>query len=104
MGRDSREVLTRVAPPPAFTVRYGEGADHVADVWPGHAGQPLVLFIHGGFWRAVYDRGHTWSLCHALATEGYVVTSIEYARTAAGRSGWPATFDDVREAVRRVPP
>ena len=68
MTRDSRSVLTRPAPPPDVTVRYGDHPDHVADVRrpPGRPG-PLVIFLHGGFWRHEYDRGHTGPLASALA-------------------------------------
>ena len=58
---DPREVLTRPAPPPDFTVRYGDGPDHVADVRLPAGGSPVrppVVFLHGGFWMAGYDRAH----------------------------------------------
>ena len=34
---------------------------------------PLVLFLHGGFWRAAYDRSHTGPLAAALAAAGFAV-------------------------------
>ena len=57
------DVLTRPAPPPDLVIRYGAGPEHIADIRlprrrPGAiAGPaPLVIFLHGGFWRARYDR------------------------------------------------
>jgi acetyl esterase/lipase len=100
--RDPREVLTRPAPPPPALLRYGDGADQVADAWPGGDG-PCVLFLHGGFWRSAYDRAHARPLCHALRAEGFPVMSIEYVRTGAPGGGWPGTFDDVRRALRELP-
>lgn len=106
---DPREVLTRPAPPPDLTVRYGDHPDHVADVrLPAGVGAvPLVLFLHGGFWRAAYDRQHTGPLAAALADPGarpaVAVASIEFRRTGQPGGGWPGTFDDVASAVRTVP-
>jgi acetyl esterase/lipase len=104
-------VLTRPAPPPDFSVRYGAHRDHVADVrlpGPGPAVPPLVIFLHGGFWRYEYDRTHTGPLATALAAAGAVVVTAEYRRTGApdappGGSGWLDTFDDVADVVRLVP-
>ncbi|RIQ34967.1 alpha/beta hydrolase, partial [Jiangella rhizosphaerae] len=104
--RDPREVLTRAAPPPSLTVTYGELPDQVADVWlpAGKAGPmaPLVVVVHGGFWRAEYDRRHARPQCAGLAAAGYAVAAIEYRRAGAG-GGWPATFDDAATALDTVP-
>ncbi|PZF84132.1 alpha/beta hydrolase [Jiangella anatolica] len=121
--RDPREVLTRAAPPPRLTVAYGPLPDQVADVWlpagPGRGfdgarhefrggapdvspGVPLAVIVHGGFWRAEYDRRHTRPQCAGLAAAGYAVAAIEYRRIGAG-GGWPATFDDVALALDTVP-
>jgi acetyl esterase/lipase len=59
--------------------------------------------IHGGFWRAEYDRTHTGSLTAALAQAGYVVAIPEFRRTGQEGGGWPGTFDDVAAALDAVP-
>jgi acetyl esterase/lipase len=110
---EPRDVLTRPAPPPDLILRYGPGENHVADLRlpePGQAGQlaggrgvPLVLFLHGGFWRASYDRIHTGPLATALAAEGFAVCAPEYRRTGQPGGGWPGTFDDVAAAVDVLP-
>ena len=107
------DVLTRAAPPPDFVVSYGPGRDHVADVRlppvpsslpvPSAAPAPLVLFLHGGFWRAAYDRTHTGPLAAALAAAGFAVCTPEFRRTGHPDGGWPGTFDDVAAAVDRLP-
>lgn len=107
MARDPRSVLSRPAPPPDLTLRYGEHPEHVADVRLPRSGMPgapvaLVLFVHGGFWRQAYDRSHTGPLAAALAGLGFVVITPEYRRTG-GDGGWPATVDDVAAAVNRLP-
>ncbi|MEV0719309.1 prolyl oligopeptidase family serine peptidase [Asanoa sp. NPDC050611] len=103
---DPRDVLVLPPPAPDAVVRYGPHDDHVADVRlpvDGPVG-PLVVVIHGGFWRAEYDRSHTGHLAAALVAEGYPVAQIEYRRTGPGSpGGWPATFDDVLAGVDALP-
>jgi acetyl esterase/lipase len=112
------DVLTRASPPPDLVVSYGSGDDHVADVrlpstqpdlsaQPGPATRlrpaPLVLFLHGGFWRAAYNRAHTGPLAAALAAAGFAVCTPEFRRTGQPGGGWPGTFDDIAAAVDRLP-
>ena len=101
-----RDVLDRPAPPPDFTLRYGEHPDQLADVRlpvTEKAGAPLVIFIHGGFWRAAFDRTHVGPLASDLAERGYAVAAIEYRRVGQPGGGWPGTFSDVAAAVAAVP-
>jgi acetyl esterase/lipase len=107
-----QDVLSRPAPGPDETLRYGPGPDQVASVWwprPGAAGATgatgaagLVLFLHGGFWRAAWDRTHAGPLAVGLAEAGFTVCLPEYRRTGGG-GGWPATFDDIAAAVDTLP-
>ena len=108
MRRDPREVLTRRAPAADRVVAYGPGADRVVDLRlpptsaaagaSGNTGpRPLVVVIHGGFWRAAYDRTHAGSQAAALAAEGYVVAVPEYRRVGSPGGGWPGTFDDTAQ-------
>lgn len=101
---ERRDVLTRAAAAPDLTVRYGEHTDHVADVWlpAGGASRPLVLFLHGGYWRAAHDRSYAAPLAADLAARGWPVACPEYRRTGGG-GGWPATFLDVAAALDAVP-
>jgi pimeloyl-ACP methyl ester carboxylesterase len=99
-----RDVLSRPAPPPDLTLRYGEHPDQVADVrLPEVCDAPLVIFIHGGFWQAAYDRAHTGPLAADLAGRGYAVATIEYRRVGQPGGGWPGTFSDVAAAIAAVP-
>ncbi|MEV4621778.1 alpha/beta fold hydrolase [Asanoa sp. NPDC049573] len=102
---DPRDVLILPAPPPDAVVSYGPHADHVADVrLPLTGSAPLVVVIHGGFWRAEYDRSHTGHLAAALVAEGYPVAQLEYRRTGPGADGgWPTTFDDVVAGLAALP-
>lgn len=102
---DLREILTRPAPPPDLQLRYGYDPEHIVDIrLPRSPGpHPLIVVIHGGFWRVEYDRTHTAAQCAALAAQGYVAASIEYRRVGHGNIGWPATFDDVAAAIDALP-
>lgn len=104
VGTDPREILTRPPPTPDLTLSYGPGLDHVADVWlPRGDVAALVLFLHGGFWQAAFDRRHTATLAAALAREGFVACTPEYGRIGEPGGGWPGTFDDVALAFDTLP-
>ncbi|WCN81466.1 alpha/beta hydrolase family protein [Micromonospora sp. LH3U1] len=106
MPADPRAVLTRPAPEPDGTVAYGDHPDQVADLRrPAGTGpaRPLVVVLHGGFWRAEYDRRHTGPLAAALAACGYPVAQLEYRRTGQPGGGWPGTLTDVLTGVAELP-
>jgi acetyl esterase/lipase len=90
-----------------MTLRYGPADDQIADLrLPAKTDisqAPLILFLHGGFWRAEYDRTHTGSLTSALAAAGYIVCTPEFRRTGQDGGGWPGTFNDVALAVDTLP-
>lgn len=83
---------------------YGKHRDQVVDILalPDAVRRPLVVVIHGGFWREQYDRGHTAPQCASLATEGYVVAAIEYRRVGGG-GGWLTTFTDLAGCLDNLP-
>ncbi|RZU72358.1 prolyl oligopeptidase family protein [Micromonospora kangleipakensis] len=106
MSADPRAVLTRPAPPPDVTVAYGDHPEQVADLRrPAGDGpaRPLVVVVHGGFWRAEYDRSHTGPMAAALAALGHPVAQVEYRRTGQPDGGWPHTLTDVLAGVAALP-
>ncbi len=91
------------APLPDAVLRYDERPDAVVDVYlPEGEAHTLVTFVHGGFWRAAYDRTHVRPLASALARDGFVVTLPEYRRVGQG-GGWPTTCHDVEAALAATP-
>lgn len=91
---------------PDAVVRYADRAEAVIDLYvPSVPAHDTVVFVHGGFWKAAYDRRHARPLARALAEEGHLVALPEYRRVGDVRDGggWPVTGDDVRTAVRRLP-
>jgi len=97
--------------PPAPTVApgtgrvvesYGPGPQQIGEWWvpPGTAGGvdrlPTVLLVHGGFWRAGYDRSLEDALAADLAGRGYLCWVPDYRPSTAP---WPATLTDVAAAA-----
>ena len=114
---------------PDVTRAYGDHPDQVIDFYvprdPGPAAPaPLVVLLHGGAWRASYDRRHVTPLADFLARRGFAVANVEYRRGAApapepggvipAQAGpvapagpvagrWPDTLDDVAAALDALP-
>lgn len=62
--------------------------------------RPVVVLIHGGFWRQLYTKRLMRPMARAIAAHGWVAYNIEYRRVGRlGGGGWPATFDDVAAAL-----
>ena len=95
-------VWTRSARPPDLTLAYGDEADQVADIRYGARGSelPLVVLIHGGFWKPEYDRVHVAAMSNALAEAGWTTLTLEYRRV----SGEPdLTLHDMATAFEVLP-
>ncbi|MDH6131729.1 acetyl esterase/lipase [Kitasatospora sp. MAA4] len=88
---------------PPFHHAYGEHPDQVYDLWPAEdPDAPLVMLLHGGYWRDPYDRRHLSPLAAHLAENGFTAVLLEYRRTG-GAGGFPTTFDDIALAVDTIP-
>ena len=61
-------------------------------------GMPVVVLIHGGFWRARYGRDLMTPLAEDLAERGLGAWNVEYRRLDKD-GGWPATAHDVAAAI-----
>lgn len=87
------------APPPAADARipYGSLEHQFGDLRlpPGPGPHPVVVVIHGGFWRAKYDLEHIGHLCAELTRLGFATWSLEFRRVGHEGGGWPGTFEDV---------
>ncbi|MCS0638686.1 alpha/beta hydrolase [Streptomyces sp. LP05-1] len=128
-ARDAAEEASALSHPavdPDSTARYGDHPDQVIDFYAPRDGRdgdvPLVVVLHGGAWRARFDRWHITPFADYLARRGFAVANVEYRRggglpgpragsPATGEAGsggpvagrWPETFDDVAAALDALP-
>lgn len=65
----------------------------------GTGSHPLVILIHGGFWRIPYSYTLMTSLAEDLANRGIAAWNIEYRRIGDPGGGWPNTLLDVARAA-----
>ena len=64
-------------------VRYGAGTKETLDLFPAvqqnlHGGAPLLIYIHGGFWRALDKRDHSF-VAEPFVAAGISVILPNYA-------------------------
>lgn len=97
----SEDLLTLTPPSADERVRYGAAPSQFADLrLPSGAGpHPVVVCIHGGFWRARYDLVHLGHLCAALTARGYATWSVEYRRLGEEGGGYPGSCEDIVASV-----
>lgn len=88
---------------PDAVVRYGEHELAIIDLHlPRHPNGTLLVLVHGGFWKEVFDRTHTRDQARDLADRGYLVATPEYRRVRGG-GGWPTTGTDLEDALVALP-
>jgi acetyl esterase/lipase len=83
--------------------RYGDAPAQVCELHlPAGAPRAVAVLVHGGFWRARYDRSLEHAVAADLVGRGWAVWNVDYRGVGEGVStggGWPATFEDVATAV-----
>ena len=83
--------------PPAPAVAYGPHPEQVANLHlpAGDGGPwPVVVLVHGGFWRQRWDRTTATPLARDLAARGFAAWNLEYRRPV-----WPDTLLDVAAGI-----
>ncbi len=99
----SEDILSRQPPPADVRVTYGPDPNQFVDLrLPANKDKahPLLINIHGGFWRAKYSLEHAGHLCAAFTAQGFVTANVEYRRVGNKGGGWPGTFEDIRSAYK----
>ena len=100
----SDDILTLPPPPADARLAYGSDPNQFLDLrLPSSKNKsqalcPLIINIHGGFWRAKYNLDHAGHLCAALSAKGLATANLEYRRVGNEGGGWPGSFADVRAA------
>lgn len=84
-------------------VAYGDAALQRGGLWlpTGAASgppRPVVVLVHGGFWRPGYDRTLMDPLAATVVAAGWAAWNVDYRPTGDG-GGWPTTFTDVARGV-----
>jgi acetyl esterase len=82
-------------------VAYGEGPDHVLDVYRPRDGGPwpVVFYVHGGGFRILSKDTH-WLMALAYARRGFVVFNVNYR--LAPKHRYPCAVEDVHRAFAWV--
>ena len=98
-------ILERPPPPALKRIAYGGDAFQFGEIrLPKGTGPfPVVMNIHGGFWRSQYSLDHAGHLCAALGEAGIATWNIEYRRLGNPGGGGKGTFGDVRRAADYLP-
>lgn len=95
-----------MARPPAagFRFTYGTAPEQYGDlrVPTGNALHPVVVVVHGGWWRSAYNLEYAGHLAAALTNDGFATWNIEYRRVGSPNGGYPALLRDVSAAVSKL--
>jgi len=98
------DILTLAPPPADQRLAYGTDPNQFGDLrLPKEKEKgrfPIVMNIHGGYWRAKYDLLHAGHLCAALTGKGCATWNLEYRRVGNPGGGWPGTFEDIANGYR----
>jgi acetyl esterase/lipase len=84
--------------------RYGEHPAQVAELALPESGTAggVAVTVHGGFWRARYDRSLEHPVAADLLAAGWAVWNLDYRAVGAGPNdggGWPETYLDVAAGI-----
>ncbi|SEP83047.1 alpha/beta hydrolase family protein [Microlunatus flavus] len=87
------------------TIHYGDHPAQYAELSlpAGTSLVPVVVVVHGGFWRDAYGADLGRPLARDLVNRGWAALNVEYRRVGGsptdGGGGWPTTCLDVAAAV-----
>ena len=82
------------------THSYGDHASQLGELFLPAGSGPfgVAVVVHGGYWKAQYDRSLMTDLCVDLARHGLAAWNMEYRRVGGG-GGWPDSFLDLAACV-----
>lgn len=95
-----------------LTFRHGPHPAQVCDLYlpdggadGGGGAAGVAVLLHGGYWRARYDRSLQEPVARDLAGRGWAVWNVDYRGVdpSAQAPGWPHTFIDVAAALDLLP-
>ncbi len=96
---DSEDNAATILSP--LRLAYGAESLQFGDLYmpKGSGPHPVVILIHGGFWRAAYRLTLMQELASDLVEKGIAAWNIEYRRVGDAGGGWPGTLQDVAHAA-----
>ena len=93
------DILTRTPPPADHRIPYGPGESQFGDLrlptLAPNQRAPVLVFLHGGWWKSAYGLDYAGHLCAALKADRFASWSLEYRRVGNPGGGFPGTFEDV---------
>lgn len=100
----AQDILDLKPTPADARIAYGPEPLHFGDLRlpRGPGPHPVVVFLHGGFWKAAYTLEHAGHACAALTEAGAATWNLEYRRIGDTGGGWPGTLQDVERGTRFV--
>lgn len=101
VGLPSGTASAALPPPAPRRIAYGAHQSQYAELTlpRGEGKVPVVVIVHGGFWRQAYGAELGRPLALDLAgTHRVAAWNLEYRRVG-GEGGWPATLLDAAAAV-----
>lgn len=79
-------------------IAYGDGPNETLDIFPAkQANAPVVVFIHGGYWRSLDKSDHSF-VAPALHEMGACVVVLNYA-LCPGTPEAPVTIPDIAQQM-----
>jgi acetyl esterase/lipase len=61
--------------------------------------RPVVVLVHGGYWRVGFTRTAMDDLASDLARVGFAAWNLDYRRFGELGGGWPGTVEDVAAGI-----
>ena len=82
-------------------IRYGDDPMQVGELSRPlvDGARPVVVLVHGGYWRVGFTRTAMNDLASDLARVGYAAWNLDYRRFGELGGGWPGTVEDVAAGI-----
>ncbi len=106
-ARFGQEIRRLVGRDNGIRISYGPNAFHYGELYLPQKKEtetptPVVVLLHGGFWRSAYSLSLMRKLARNLAHNGFAAWNVEYRRVGNVEGGWPNTMLDVALATDYV--
>lgn len=108
MGDEHDLVAVARDPLPVVRSTYGDAPSQFGDLILPEGDSPLedddgrrpvLMLIHGGFWRREWGLELMDAMAHEAARFGFAAWNVEYRRLGEDGGGWPGTMTDASAAI-----